>query len=142
MQEEKVDVFKIRFQKGETPSSDAVRSAFAMKLDLDENVVFVQMRRDGTGAGVVLPKDVLSKKFLSERDRSIWGPEGTGPARGWCERMAEAKELAEGRREYNKRTWSELWTPTKVGFDAAWITFRCKKCEHTWIELQIDYYSD
>lgn len=136
-----VDAFQIHFHDGESPASDAIRSTFASKLDLDENDVFVSGKYDsswnGTVARVVLPKYVLPKKFMSVRDPTIWGPEGTGPALGWCARMAQAQERSERRGKHLERTFSELWRPTKEG-DAALIRFGCKRCEHTWTQLRVD----
>ena len=134
-----VEAFQIHFHEGEPPASDAIRSTFASKLDLDENDIFVSGRYhyswNGTAARVALPKDVLPKKFMSERDPTIWGPEGTGPARGWCARMAQAQERMERRRKRLETTFSELWRPTKKG-DAALIRLECKRCKHTWTQLR------
>jgi hypothetical protein len=129
------EALRIRFHEGEPPASDAIRSAYASKLDLDENEVFVQMT-DANTARITLPKDALRKVFTSETDSTIWGPEGTGPARGWCTRMAQAQERAERRKKHLERTFSELWRPTKEG-DATLIRFGCKSCEHTWTSLRV-----
>ena len=132
-----VDAFNIHFHEGELPASDAIRSTFTSKLHLEESDVSVETLKNGTAARVVLPKNVLSKKLISERDPTIWGPDGTGPARGWCTRIALAQEREERRKKHFDRTFSELWRPTWAG-DASLIRFACKKCEHTWTRLRID----
>ncbi len=140
---EGVDAFEIRFQEGEAPSSHAIRSTFAAKLDLDENDVFVDTmknrwtRTTARVARVALPKNALPIKVIPERAPTIWGPEGTGPARGWWARMAQAQERTERRLKHLERTFSELWSPKKVGDAADLVRWECKACEHTWTELRV-----